>query len=96
MIQYWVRFCAGLLRLANYYAHYQWQPSRSTTPLRTNRTADPNGCGYPFAEWDDSMTVFDQIEEMELNDDTSKYFHRRAAFFAVQGPEFPALASALS
>ncbi|MCJ1437240.1 hypothetical protein MMC27_006626 [Xylographa pallens] len=115
MIQYWVRFCAGLLRLANHRAHIQTpqtsgarpdavtrdstylrqftaveiaQRTGTTSPLmRTNRLPSLDAWGSSFAEWDDSMSVFDLIEEMELDDETTQYFHRRAAFFAAQDPE---------
>ncbi|MCJ1381993.1 hypothetical protein MMC17_005105 [Xylographa soralifera] len=117
MIQYWVRFCAGLLRLANHRAHFQapqipyarpgaatrdgriWRrltagqiahyTGTSTPLMRTDRLPNFDSRGFPFAEWDDSMSIFDLIEEMELDDETTQYFHRRAAFFAAQDPDSP-------
>ncbi|MCJ1397625.1 hypothetical protein MMC11_000821 [Xylographa trunciseda] len=117
MIKYWVRFCAGLLRVAHHRAHFQPPPASGHTPgaamggmpiwsrmtaaqianytgtstpfIRTDRIPNMDSRGFPFAEWDDSMSVFDLIEEMELDDETAKYFHRRAAFFAAQDPSFP-------
>ncbi|MCJ1285413.1 hypothetical protein MMC26_004753 [Xylographa opegraphella] len=117
MIQHWVRFCAGLLRLANHHAHFQALQMPDTSPdtathddpvwrhltarqiadrlgtgtplMRTDRLPDLRARGFPFAEWDDSMSVFDLIEEMELDDETTRYFHRRAAFFARQDMELP-------
>ncbi|MCJ1393466.1 hypothetical protein MMC18_006341 [Xylographa bjoerkii] len=118
MLQYWVRFCAGLLRVANHRAHFvpppgvwpgattggnpNWtymtavqiaQYTGTSTPfIRTDRIPNLDSRGFPFAEWDDSMSVFDLIEEMELDDETAQYFHRRAAFFAAQDPGFPTVA----
>ncbi|MCJ1475742.1 hypothetical protein MMC13_004406 [Lambiella insularis] len=74
MIRYWVLFCAGLVRLANYMAH------ELTAEEAISGTTD--GRGYPFRHWDDSMSVFDLLDAMELEPDARAYFTRRAAYSA--------------
>ena len=77
MIKYWVTFCVGLLRLANHMAWGNVPEGRSAEGFRGNRREE----GYWVTEWNDSMSVWDLFEEMELEEDVVRYFMRRAAFF---------------
>ncbi|MCJ1246792.1 hypothetical protein MMC30_004001 [Trapelia coarctata] len=77
MIQHWVAFCSGLLRLANYMAWGNVPAGKSRALFRGNR----KGEGYWVEEWSDSMSVWDLMEQMELDSYAVTYFMRRAAYF---------------
>lgn len=92
MIEHWVTFCIGLLRLANYMAWKNIPVGVSADEFQGNR----NGEGYWVEEWSDTMSVWDLLEQMELEPEVVRYFMRRAAFLQGHYGERSAMADLAS
>jgi hypothetical protein len=92
MIEHWVTFCIGLLRLANYMAWKNIPAGVSAEEFQGNR----NGEGYWVEEWSDTMSVWDLLEQMELEPEVVRYFMRRAAFLQGHYGERSAMADLAS
>ena len=76
MVEWWVKFCIGLLQLAN---HAATQMDVDRNPIRDFHQQ----CKiYPFQEPDEQLSVWDLFDLMDFPKEGRRYFQRRAAYFA--------------
>ncbi|MCJ1434664.1 hypothetical protein MMC27_004033 [Xylographa pallens] len=76
MVEWWVRFCIGLLQLAN---HAATQMDADGNPIRDFHQQ----CKiYPFQKSDEQLSVWDLFDLMGFPAEGRRYFQRRAAYFA--------------
>ncbi|MCJ1287956.1 hypothetical protein MMC26_007309 [Xylographa opegraphella] len=75
MVEWWVKFCVGLLQLAN---HAATQVNTDGTPIGDFHKQ----CEiYPFSESNDCISVWDLFDLMDFPNEGRRYFQRRAAYF---------------
>lgn len=84
-MKWWVLFCVGLVRLAGAMAaRYGVGASRGQQQQQPGGDDDGyKGEGYRFRWGHDCISVFDLLEMMEIGEEGTEYFRRRAALFAV-------------
>ncbi|MCJ1378376.1 hypothetical protein MMC17_001474 [Xylographa soralifera] len=76
MVEWWVKFCIGLLRLAN---HAATQLDADGIPIGDFHQQ----CQiYPFQEFDNRLSVWDLFDLIDFSEEGRRYFQRRAAYFA--------------
>ncbi|MCJ1397409.1 hypothetical protein MMC11_000602 [Xylographa trunciseda] len=76
MVEWWVKFCIGLLQLAN---HAATQQNADGSPIEGfYRQCEI----YPFFDINDCLSVWDLFDLMDFPEDGRRYFQRRAAYFA--------------
>ncbi|MCJ1315412.1 mucin 5B, oligomeric mucus gel-forming [Xylographa vitiligo] len=76
MVEWWVRFCIGLVQLAH---HAATQLDAAGNPIVDFHQQ----CQiYPFQESNDQLSVWDLFDLVDFPEEGRRYFQRRAAYFA--------------
>ncbi|MCJ1388044.1 hypothetical protein MMC18_000888 [Xylographa bjoerkii] len=76
MVEWWVKFCIGLLQLANHAAFQQDNDGHRIVDFHQQCEI------YPFEESNDCLSVWDLFDLMDFPGEGRRYFQRRAAYFA--------------